>query len=215
MLTLPALFPRRSSHIIVRGIERRKIFLDEIDRTNFIERLEKILTETETRCYAWALMSNHFHLLLRTGVHPIATVMRRLLTGHAMHFNRYHRRSGRLFQNRYKSILCQEDAYLMELVRYIHLNPLRAHLVADLKMLDKYAYSGHSILMSKREMDWFDKAYVLKFFGAKASAARRNYRRFVEQGVDEGRRPELIGGGLLRSAGGGRRSMNSVEQIYT
>jgi hypothetical protein len=88
-------------------------------------------------------------LLLRTGLTPISTVMRRLLTGHAVQFNRRHRRHGHLFQNRYKSILCQEDPYLMELVRYIHLNPLRAKLVADYKSLRRFSYAGHCALMGR------------------------------------------------------------------
>ena len=125
-------------HIIARGIERRTIFNDDEDRDAFTDRLGTILDQTGTECYAWALVPNHFHLLLRTGSTPIATVMRRLLTGHAISFNRRHRRSGHLFQNRYKSILCQEDACLLELVRYIHLNPLRAKMVADMDALDKY-----------------------------------------------------------------------------
>jgi len=91
----------------------------------------------------------HFHLLLRTGKVSIATVMRRLLTGHAGYFNKRHRRSGHLFQNRYKSILCQEDTYLLELVRYIHLNPLRAGPIKKFDRLKKYPYCGHSAMISK------------------------------------------------------------------
>jgi REP element-mobilizing transposase RayT len=101
--------PGALHHIIVRGIERRKIFYDDRDRDNFLKRLGIILTDSKTPCFAWALIPNHSHLLLRTGVVPIATVMRRLLTGYAVSFNRRHRRHGQLFQNRYKSILCQED----------------------------------------------------------------------------------------------------------
>ena len=112
-------------HIICRGIEQTDIFVDDFDRDNFVERLGKILSETNTPCFAWALLPNHFHLLLRTGEVPLSTIMRRLLTGYAVSFNRRHRRHGHLFQNRYKSILCQDDPYLLELVRYIHLNPLR------------------------------------------------------------------------------------------
>ena len=104
----------------MRGIERRKIFLDDQDQYGFLERLGKIVEQTGTICYAWALIPNHVHLLLRTGKTLIATVMRRLLTGHAVSFNRRHGRYGHLFQNRYKSILCQEYPYLLELVRYIH-----------------------------------------------------------------------------------------------
>lgn len=98
-------------HVIVRGIERRKIFLDDQDRQGFIDRVGNIFEQTGTGCYAWALIPNHFHFLLRTGSALIAAVMRRLLTGHAIYFNRRHRRSGHLFQNWYKSILCQEAPY--------------------------------------------------------------------------------------------------------
>ena len=98
--------PDALHHIMVRGIERRAIFRDNKDKDDFVERLGDIIKGTSTSCYAWSLLSNHAHLLLRTGRHPIATVMRRLLTGYAVTFNRRYNRHGQLFQNRYKSILC-------------------------------------------------------------------------------------------------------------
>jgi len=189
-------------HIIVRGIEGSKIFYDDEDRDNFLERLGAILSETGTPCFAWALMPNHLHLLLRTGQTPIAAVMRRLLTGYAVSFNRRHNRYGHLFQNRYKSILCQEDLYLLELVRYIHLNPLRAGLVEGLSDLDKYPYGGHSAVMDHSRPAWQDTGYILRCYAKKDSTARQRYREFIEKGIDAGRRPDLIGGGLIRSAGG-------------
>ena len=194
--------PNALHHIIVRGIERRRIFHDDSDRKSFLERLGSILLETSTSCYGWALLPNHFHLCLRTGTHPIATVMRRLLTGYAVTFNRRHRRHGHLFQNRYKSILCQEDPYLLELVRYIHLNPLRARVVKDLKELNSYPYAGHSVILSKRKNEWQDIKHILAFFDRKKAAARRQYRAYVEEGIEQGRRPDLVGGGLVRSLGG-------------
>jgi REP element-mobilizing transposase RayT len=189
-------------HIIVRGIERRKIFWDDEDRDSFVKRLAQVLTETQTDCFAWALLPNHAHLLLRTGLTPISVVMRRLLTGYAVQFNRRHRRHGHLFQNRYKSILCQQDPYLLELVRYIHLNPLRAKLVADYKSLKRYRYAGHSALMDKWSHEWQNTEYILSVFADKSSAARRSYSEFVEKGIANGKRPELVGGGLIRSLGG-------------
>ena len=202
--------PRRSRidafgalhHVIVRGIERREIFIDDTDRDRFLDRLRKVLLETDTQCYAWALIPNHFHLLLKISTTPLSTVMRRLLTGHAIYFNRRHKRSGHLFQNRYRSILCQEETYLLTLVRYIHLNPLRAGLVDSLDLLDRYSYAGHSVLLGWKANDWQETDFVLKHFGTRSSDARRNYRGFVEQGVSLGNRPELTGGGLVRSAGG-------------
>jgi putative transposase len=186
----------------VRGIERREIFHDDTDRDHFLNRLSAILGESRTPCFAWALMPNHFHLLLQTGQTPIATLMRRLLTGYAVCSNLRHRRSGHFFQNRYKSILCQENAYLLELTRYIHLNPLRARIVADLRALDRYCYGGHSVLVGRCRADWQDSAYVLKLFGGSTIKGRKRYREFVQKEAQRGRRPELSGGGLVRSMGG-------------
>ena len=244
-------------HVMARGIERRKIFWDDKDRASFLERLAVILEETQTQCYAWVLIPNHFHLLLRTGATPLSTVMRRLMTGYAVTFNIRHRRSGHLFQNRYKSVVCEEDPYLLELIRYIHLNPLRAKLVEDLNALDKYPWSGHSAILGRRKNPLIPKGFpsadlpaspeskgwraggglsfslssgkgkkqqqnpdhpvnpvrtislaektiedVLLHFGETFKTARRRYRQFVKNGIDQGKRPEFQGGGLVRSAGG-------------
>ena len=128
--------------------------------------------------------------------------MRRLLTGHAVYFNRRHRRHGHLFQNRYKSILCQEETYLLELVRYIHLNPLRAGLVEDMEALNTYPYCGHHTVVGNIKTAWQQVGYVLGFFGKGEAEARKRYQRFVTKGVEQGQRSELTGGGLLRSVGG-------------
>jgi len=204
--------PGAVHHIICRGIEGRDIFFDDTDRDRFVERLGRIVTESRTFCYGWALIPNHFHLLLKTGGAPISTVMLRLLTGYAVSFNRRHRRVGHLFQNRYKSILCQEDAYLLELIRYIHLNPLRAGLVDTLNQLGRHKYCGHSFLMGKKGSEWQDTQYVLKLFDNRASRARKRYHEFVEKGVSMGRREDLTGGGLIRSAGGWS-ALNSLRKL--
>jgi putative transposase len=194
--------PGALHHIIGRGIDRGLIFRDDVDRDRFIARLGALLSETNTACYAWALMPNHFHLLVRTGAVPVAGLMRRLLTGYAIVFNHRHRRWGHLFQNRYKSILCQEEPYFLELVRYIHLNPLRAKLVDRVEALDEYPYSGHSALMGIRLVDWQDTDIVLGQFGRRKRTARRDYQAFLCEGIERGRRPDLTGGGLIRSLGG-------------
>jgi putative transposase len=189
-------------HVIFRGIERRKIFRSSADKDWFVQRLGQLLSATRTSCYAWALMDNHVHLLLRTGDVSLATLMRRLLTGYAGYFNRQYNRHGQLFQNRYKSIICQEDIYLKELVRYIHLNPLRVGIVKTLHNLKSYPYSGHSILMGEQTCNWQQSGYVLELFGKKLQRAREKYEQYMGQGINQGRRPELIGGGLIRSLGG-------------
>ena len=189
-------------HIMIRGIERRKIFRDDKDRDNFLERLSILLPETQTRCYAWTFMPNHAHFLFRTGGKGLSTLMRRLLTGYVVTFNRRHKRHGQLFQNRYKSIVCQEDVYLKELVRYIHLNPVRGKIVSEIKELNGYPYCGHSVLMGKKERQWQDCRYVLGYFGRTIREARKEYLSYLREGVAKGRRPELVGGGLIRSLGG-------------
>jgi putative transposase len=202
-------------HVMVRGIERGAVFKDDTDRNHFLDRLESILQNAKAICYAWALIPNHFHLLLRTGPVPISTIMRRLLTGYALWYNRKHRRHGHLFQNRFKSILCQEDIYLLELVRYIHLNPIRARLAKDLDELGRYPFCGHSVIMGKMKRPWQDMEGVLGMFGENVRAARRAYRLFVEKGIGGGRRKDLTGGGLLRSAGGweGVKALRE-EKVY-
>ena len=194
--------PGALHHIIVRGIERKPIFRDNRDYQNFVERLDIILMDCDMSCYAWALLKNHVHLLFRTGTISISTVMRRLLTGYAQQFNRRYNRHGHLFQNRYKSILCEEDSYLLELLRYIHLNPFRAGNVNGLKELNSYPFCGHSVLMGKTNCQWHDADYVLRLFGKTVKAARKEYFRFIAKGIPLGRRPELVGGGLIRSHGG-------------
>ncbi len=142
------------------------------------------------------------HLLVRSGIVSLATLMRRQLTGYAVYFNRRYRRHGQLFQNRYKSILCQEDLCLLELVPCIHLNPLRAGIVRDLTALDSYAHTGHATLMGNQEVVWQDCGQILRHFASKKKPARKKYREFVEKGAAQGRRPQLVGDGLIRSMGG-------------
>ncbi len=130
--------PATLHHVMVRGIERTTIFRDDTDREDFVTRLAQLAGQGALMIYAWALLPNHAHLLLRTGARPLARSMRSLLTGYAGAFNRRHHRVGHLFQNRYKSVVVEEEPYLLELVRYLHLNPLRAKLVQTLRALDRY-----------------------------------------------------------------------------
>ncbi len=176
-------------HVMIRGIERRRIFNDNEDRENLIERLSMLLPKTKTQCYAWAFMPNHAHFLFRSGPSGITTLMKRLLTGYAVSYNRKHRRHGQLFQNRYKSIVCQEDAYLLELVRYIHLNPLKAKIVVDLKEMNRYPYCGHSALIGKQKREWQGMEYVLGLFGKRLGEARNSYSEEGNKGIGSG--PEI------------------------
>jgi REP element-mobilizing transposase RayT len=184
---------------MARGIERREIFADDRDRSVFLDRLGDLAIETTTPVYAWCLVPNHFHLLLRSGAAPLSTLMLRLLTAYAVYYNRRHRRSGCLFQNRFKSIVVQEEPYFLELLRYIHLNPVRAGLVEDLQALGAYPWSGHANLIGLVRQPWQESDFVLAQFGRTLDAARASYRAFVAAGVTQGRRSDLVGGGLRRS----------------
>lgn len=188
-------------HVTIRGIRSRSIFKDDRDRENFLERLGKLLQETRTACYAWALLPDHAHLLLRTGSVPLATVMRRLLTGYVVSFNHRHRRHGELLQDRYKSVVCQKNPYLKELVRYIHLNPLRRGITLSLAKLSVDACSGHSAILGNKKRPWQDVGFVLHSFGKSAGHARRSYLTYLKAGIGQGRRDDLTGGGLIRSPG--------------
>jgi REP element-mobilizing transposase RayT len=193
--------PGLLQHVMVRGIEKRDIFADDKDRQSFLSRFSELLQETSTDCLAWALLSNHVHLLLRPRQEKLARFMRRLLTGYATTFNLRYRRSGHLFQNRYKSIVCEEEPYLLELVRYIHLNPLRAGIVDNLDKLDLYPWSGHAVLLGRREFPGQATDEVLSRFGRSPREARRQYRDFVMDGIAQGQRDDLRGGGMRRSLG--------------
>jgi hypothetical protein len=147
-------------------------------------------------------MTNHLHILLKSGENGLVTYMRRLLSGYAQHYNRRHKRSGYLFQNRYKSIICEEEAYFSKLVAYIHLNPLKAGIAGSMEELARYPWSGHAVIMKRISHDWLDRDYVLRFFGKAEGKARKAYMVFLEEEIGIDRESELSGGGLVRSHGG-------------
>ncbi len=193
-------FPGLLHHVIVRGIEKRSIFLDDQDREEFLSRFTRLLAETETECFAWALLDTHFHLLIRPNLAKLSHFMRRLLTGYAVVFNLRHNRVGHLFQNRYKSIVCDGDAYLLELVRYIHLNPLRAEIVDDVESLANYPWCGHRELLGRTSRTIIPESKVLPLFAKRRRAARQMYHRFIVDGSDS--TPANL------SSGGKRASLN-------
>jgi len=194
--------PGTLHHIMARAIDGTPLFRDRKDRENLLSRLPALLKMTGTTILAWALMDNHFHLLILSGQQKISKFMRCLLTGYALYYNRKYRRRGHLFQNRFKSILCEKEPYLLELVRYIHLNPLRAGKVKSLSELDSFPWSGHAVLIGKTKMDWQERDYVLTQFSLEPRKAVQIYQRFLTEGKEQGRRDDLSGGGVIRSYGG-------------
>ncbi len=199
--------PGLLQHVIARGIERRPVFLDDQDKRAFWSRLLQILQETETTCLAWTLLDNHFHLLLRPKKVKLAEVMRRLLTGYAVEFNLRHKRAGHLFQNRYKSIVCDEDPYLLELVRYIHLNPVRAGLISSLSELEDFAWSGHAEILGKAANPLTSVDQVLAHFSRRRQTAKEKYQTFIADG--------LTASSLVKLSSGGKRNSLALNPILS
>jgi REP element-mobilizing transposase RayT len=181
--------------VIVRGIEGRPIFADDRDRQDLVERLSRILPECGARCYAWALMPNHAHLVVRTGHRPLARLMARIGTGYAGGFNRRHDRIGHLFHNRYKSLLVPDDPYFLTLVRYVHLNPVRAGIVS-LGALRRYPWTGHAVLLGEQTAVFQDARFVLDRFDRSLAQARARLEAWMRaedptQPESEQRRPSI------------------------
>lgn len=189
-------------HLFSRGIEKRNIYLDDRDRDFFLFRLGNLLEETGTTLYAFSLLPNHFHLLIRRNQMSVSSLMSRLLTSYALHFNRRHERVGHLFQNRFKDAICRDDLYMLTLVRYIHLNPLRSGVVSSLAGLERYPYSGHAYLVGIKEAGWYDRRLALQYFGEDLSVATSSYQDFLKTGFDAAQRKTTVSGSDSDADGG-------------
>jgi len=192
--------PGQVYHVMSRGIERGSIFFGEEDYLDFQARIGVWLNKSGAKCLAWCLMPNHFHFLVLRGERPLSELMHHAMTGYAINFNLRHNRAGHLFQNRYKAIIC--DEYFMELVPYIHLNPLRARLVKDLAGLEAYKWCGHSTAVSGGEDGILDREALLCHLGGSEGEAIAKYRQVMHEKAEEIGRKDLSGGGLFRSFGG-------------
>jgi putative transposase len=171
-------------HIMARGIDGATIFNGDADRQYFIDQLSLSIKKMNYLCYGWALMINHFHLIARCSDRPLDDFMRGLNSKYARYFNKKYNRHGYLFQDRFKSIISQDQHYLEELIRYVHLNPLRAGVSKDLGELDFYPWCGHGVLMGVRKCSFQTTKDVLRFFGSTENEARIQYRKFIEEGIN-------------------------------
>ncbi len=184
--------PGALAHIMSRGISHAEIFVDNADRHAFLDFLMQAITDNGYQCYAWAMMSNHYHLLMRCSENPLDKLMRQLNSRYARYFNMKYKRSGYVFDGRFKSIITQDQYYLEELIRYIHLNPLRAGICKTMHELDRYAWCGHGALLGKTSNLFQTTDVVLRRFGSEIDAARKNYRQFIQNGVDEADKDWLV-----------------------
>lgn len=153
-------FPGAIHHVYARGIEKRDIFLDDIDRDSFLHRVGANLSRWGMICPAWSLMPNHFHLLLQSDTGSLTSFMQCLLTGYSKYFNERHKRAGHFFQNRYKSPIVDKSRYFLDVVKYIHLNPLRAGIVRSIAELEEYPWTGHGKILHGGPPEWQDMSLL-------------------------------------------------------
>lgn len=180
-------------HVMVRGIERRSIFRDDADREALLGRLSRLVPELGFRCFAWALMPNHLHLVLQSGPVRISRLMARVGTGYARYFNERHDRVGHLFQNRFRSRRVADDRDLVGLIVYVCRNPLEGGLVADATQLERFPWCGLGALLGCRAARAFESvARTLALFDSDLHRARRQLRVYVGAPAREpGTEPEL------------------------
>jgi REP element-mobilizing transposase RayT len=176
-------FPGACHHVYGRGIEKKNIFHDDQDRKRFLERVGFNLKRWEISCIAWALMPNHFHLLVRSWGGDLSSYMRCLLTWYSMYFNERYDRVGHLFQNRYKSRMISKESHMLVAIRYIHLNPLRGGQVKSMRELNRHPWTGHKQILTGGVAEWQDLSALREFFpGRRRSCWVNHYREFIESG---------------------------------
>jgi len=178
-------------HVMVRGNSGQNIFTDEEDRYRFYLFLQEGVEKFGHRIHAFCLMNNHVHLAIQVGDKPLSRIMQTLCFRYTQWVNSRQKRVGHLFQGRYKAIVVDADAYLAELVRYIHLNPVRAKIV---KIPEDYPWSGHRAYMGQEQLPWLTTEWVLSQFAQRLKTARTKYGKFVQYGRDEGHRQEFHSG---------------------
>ena len=186
-------FPGAVYHVILRGNAGQPVFFDEADRYRFYLLLQQGIEKFGFRVHAFCCMTNHIHLALQVGDIPLSRIMQNLTLRYTTWINRKIRRTGHLFQGRYKAILLDADSYLLELVRYIHLNPVRAGIVI---LPEEYPWSGHRAYLGKEDIPWLGTDWVLSHFSTKNSVARKGYDKYVREGTDEPRRSEFHAGSM-------------------
>jgi len=179
-------FPGAVHHVYARGIEKRPIYIDDADRKSFLDRIGKNLPKWGVRCLAWSLMPNHFHLLLQSDKGCLPSFMHCLLTGYSMRFNERHHRVGHLFQNRYKSPVVCKDGYFRDVVRYIHLNPVRSEIVRSIPELEEYSWTGHRHIIRGGPPAWQDTGLLQVEFDDPRDVTGwvRRYREYIEKVPD-------------------------------
>lgn len=176
-------FPGALFHVIVRGNRRALLFHEEADYLAYLDRLERYRRRDGVTVHAYVLMPNHVHLLVETGDQPLARTMQALQFTYSQYYNRRYDKSGHVFQGRYRAILCDRTAYLLELVRYLHLNPARMRTPLSPWT---YRWSSHGAYVGRSSPVQVSTSEVLHTFHRQLGPARQTYRRFLQDGLAQG-----------------------------
>lgn len=181
-------FPGALYHVMARGNQGQAIFTDDADRRRYLDLLQESQRRYNYRLYAYVLMGNHVHHLIEVGQTPLARVMQNILFRYTRYWNAKYKKIGHLFQGRYRAILCDKNNYLLELIRYLHLNPVRSKLVQD---PDRYRWSSHTAYLAGTGTKWLAVEEVLALFAKSLAQAVSAYQRFVRDGLNLGHRDDL------------------------
>ncbi len=181
-------YPGAVYHVILRGNAGQNIFFSDNDRFRLYLILQNVVEKFACRVHGFCLMSNHIHLILQTGETSLSRIMQNFSLRYTKWINFTQRRTGHVFQGRYKALLLDADSYLLELVRYVHLNPIRSGLVA---VPEDYPWSGHRAYLGIEIIPWLTTDWVLSIFSNKINLARKKYRAYIAEGLTERRREEF------------------------
>jgi REP element-mobilizing transposase RayT len=196
-------------HITSRGNEKKEIFKNDTDRRRFLSYLQDIHQRFNIIVHAWCLMNNHYHLLMETPLANLSRSMQKLNSSYTTYYNVKHERVGHLFQGRYKAILIDKDAYLQEVSRYIHLNPVRAKVTAN---PEKYPWSSYRYYINAGIYPEYLKiGLILEYFSEQQEKARKRYREFVKEGLGESNPFKEISAGCIL---GNRRFVEEIKDRY-
>jgi Transposase and inactivated derivatives len=201
--------PGLTHHIMARTFNDLLLFGDDADRTFYLSCLSHRINETRFICYAWVLMSTHVHLLIRTTEQPLCKLMKPLNGDYAHYYNKKYNRLGPVFCDRYKSIATQDQYYLEQLIRYIHLNPVRAGICKTIGQLNGYQWSGHRKIMENENDGFQEIRQVLRRFGKTTVEARRKYREFIEAGIGNNEDENFLSS--VRAGNAGKRDKNTAD----
>jgi REP element-mobilizing transposase RayT len=195
-------------HIMARTFNDLLLFRDDADREYYLSCLSRRIKETGFLCYAWVLMDTHVHLLIRTSEQPLWKLMKPLNWDYAYYYNKKYARRGPLFSDRYKSIATQDQYYFEQLIRYIHLNPIRAGVCTTVGQLDRYQWSGHRRIMENDGGGFQEIRQVLQRFGRPSGEARKKYREFIKAGAGVKGDDDFLHS--IRASNAGKRDKNNM-----